>query len=68
MVVTSCLGAGSGGSVSISASQCAQKGYISARGGNSHPFVANAGGAGGGGRVAIIVSCRVLSVLPLLWC
>jgi hypothetical protein len=50
------LGAGSGGSVTISAAQCALSGAISAKGGNSHQEQPDGGAAGGGGRVAIVVS------------
>jgi hypothetical protein len=49
------LGAGSGGSVTISAAQCALSGSISAKGGNSHQERPDGGAAGGGGRVAIVV-------------
>lgn len=53
------LGAGSGGSVTISASQCVQRGLITAKGGDAVPHVASAGAAGGGGRIAFVVSLHV---------
>lgn len=60
------LGAGSGGSITISAAQCTQDGFISARGGSSNALFLTAGGAGGGGRVAIIVSIRILALSHFL--
>ena len=55
------LGAGSGGSVIISAYQCVVDGEISATGGEAFFATANSGAAGGGGRISIIVSyCFVL--------
>jgi hypothetical protein len=57
------LGAGSGGSITISATQCVVKGYISVVGGDSSGVLATAGGAGGGGRISIIVSSNATATL-----
>ena len=50
------VGAGSGGSITISAFECVQNGVISALGGSTYSTSLDTGAAGGGGRIAIIVS------------
>ena len=50
------LGAGSGGSITVSANQCVHRGTMSAAGGAAYPLSSASGAAGGGGRITIIVS------------
>lgn len=65
------LGAGSGGSILITAASVVQQGIISVVGGPSQSTSADAGASGGGGRVMISVSIRdiifVLQSISMLW-
>jgi hypothetical protein len=49
------LGAGSGGSISITAASVSQRGLIEAVGGDATSPESGAGAAGGGGRITISV-------------
>jgi len=59
------LGAGSGGSIFITGNECVLNGRLSARGGDSFPGRSHAGAAGGGGRIAVIVSSLQVSLFCL---